>query len=435
MKLKLVLLFLTLTTAIYCQATRVTDFSIMHYSIDHFTGEIYVRSYYDGLVYKLNASTGNVSSTDFISLPVFANKSHKAAYADYDKNTAFLYDFETKTTTAFPEGIFAPYWPRASFSPNDKKIVINDYVYDFSTRKYYFDNNLINTLDEKVVWSSDSSAIITDDFNLIEYYPDSKRKDTLIFSDEMYHYILDFSYSSSYDKIYYGLTYLGVPPDTILPDMRLHVYDRKDRTTKQLYSFRFSEKNLYLSMHCQSLSWSPGEKLLGFLGVFNTQSDADLYVYHPDSNKVFRLTDIHSNFGVKSSLKWYDDKTFYYIDMNTHCLYKYNVPQRVTSVKKENSSPDNFYLSNYPNPFNSSTIIDFSVPENCKAELKIYNNLGQLVKDYSIREVRPNNVVKISWNGTDDFGNKVSSGIYYALLRTSLDKESSSKTIKLLLLK
>jgi len=65
---------------------------------------------------------------------------------------------------------------------------------------------------------------------------------------------------------------------------------------------------------------------------------------------------------------------------------------------------------NYPNPFNSSTTISFHLTtENTKnAEIIIYNTKGQKIKQLSIN----NHQSTISWDGTDEDNNPVSSGIY-----------------------
>jgi len=67
---------------------------------------------------------------------------------------------------------------------------------------------------------------------------------------------------------------------------------------------------------------------------------------------------------------------------------------------------------NYPNPFKGSTKISFSLPASIqKADLKIYNIRGQLVKDFDI-DTTPG-LRNISWDGCDNFGKRVSSGIYF----------------------
>ncbi len=71
--------------------------------------------------------------------------------------------------------------------------------------------------------------------------------------------------------------------------------------------------------------------------------------------------------------------------------------------------------SNYPNPFNPSTTINFSVPKTAPVKLNIYNIRGQKVKELidSTLEYGKHSIV---WNGRDDGNRSVASGVYFARL-------------------
>ncbi len=69
-------------------------------------------------------------------------------------------------------------------------------------------------------------------------------------------------------------------------------------------------------------------------------------------------------------------------------------------------------LDNYPNPFNPETTIRFSLKEASSVSIGIYNVKGQLVKTL-LSEVREAGNHGVLWNGRDDNGNAVSSGVYY----------------------
>jgi len=91
-------------------------------------------------------------------------------------------------------------------------------------------------------------------------------------------------------------------------------------------------------------------------------------------------------------------------------------------------------LNNYPNPFNPTTTILFSLkPEDTQnPRLEIYNLKGQKVKTF-ICHTEPVEVRhSITWNGTDDFSKPVSSGVYFYRLVVD-GKNVASK--KMLLLK
>jgi len=69
-------------------------------------------------------------------------------------------------------------------------------------------------------------------------------------------------------------------------------------------------------------------------------------------------------------------------------------------------------LNNYPNPFNPSTIIHFNLPENkTEATIEIYNIKGQKIKSLLNDQIQAGEH-SIIWNGEDDLGKKVSSGVY-----------------------
>ena len=68
--------------------------------------------------------------------------------------------------------------------------------------------------------------------------------------------------------------------------------------------------------------------------------------------------------------------------------------------------------NNYPNPFNPSTTISFSNPEESNIEIIVYNNKGQKIKTL-VNEVLSAGEHTVMWNGTDNRNASVSSGIYF----------------------
>ncbi|HPR16812.1 MAG TPA: T9SS type A sorting domain-containing protein [Candidatus Cloacimonadota bacterium] len=87
-----------------------------------------------------------------------------------------------------------------------------------------------------------------------------------------------------------------------------------------------------------------------------------------------------------------------------------------------------FSLSNFPNPFNPSTTITFSIDPNEPYELTIYNIKGEKVKQLVSDQVSAGQHTVI-WNGEDDSGKLVSSGIYFYKL-----KVGNQESIKRMLL-
>tara|TARA_B100000686_G_C16647969_1_gene893903 strand:- start:284 stop:1267 length:984 start_codon:yes stop_codon:yes gene_type:complete len=93
--------------------------------------------------------------------------------------------------------------------------------------------------------------------------------------------------------------------------------------------------------------------------------------------------------------------------------------------------PDNFALhQNYPNPFNPTTTIQFDVPEPTYISLKVYNLMGQEVRSLNNKWL-PTGRHRLIWNGKDQRGISVSSGVYIYRLQS----RTFQQTRKMLLLK
>ncbi len=86
---------------------------------------------------------------------------------------------------------------------------------------------------------------------------------------------------------------------------------------------------------------------------------------------------------------------------------------REIAVGEFSGIPTEFKLGqNFPNPFNASTVIKFGVPGPGSVHIKIYDTLGQLV--YSHQTARlTTGFHEFNWNGKDNTGNDVPSGIYF----------------------
>ena len=95
------------------------------------------------------------------------------------------------------------------------------------------------------------------------------------------------------------------------------------------------------------------------------------------------------------------------------------VPDSTTDVQDESISVNDFaLLGNYPNPFNPNTTIVFSLPKSQNIHLTVYNNLGQVVKEITEEEL-PAGFNEIKWNGDDQLGRSVSSGIYFYQIKSA----------------
>ncbi|MDQ7065432.1 MAG: FlgD immunoglobulin-like domain containing protein, partial [candidate division KSB1 bacterium] len=85
---------------------------------------------------------------------------------------------------------------------------------------------------------------------------------------------------------------------------------------------------------------------------------------------------------------------------------------RPTSVTQPAVRPTLFSLeANYPNPFNSSTVIHYQLPVNSLVELAIFNVQGQRVRTLVHADQSAGRHRSV-WNGRNDAGDPVPSGVY-----------------------
>ncbi|MCK4427371.1 MAG: T9SS type A sorting domain-containing protein [candidate division Zixibacteria bacterium] len=99
--------------------------------------------------------------------------------------------------------------------------------------------------------------------------------------------------------------------------------------------------------------------------------------------------------------------------------------------------PKEFGLrQNYPNPFNPATVIEYALPKASQVRIQIYNILGQRVRNL-VDEPQEPGYKMIHWDGKDDYGKEVSSGIYFYRIVAHTDQGSGDfiKCRKMTLLK
>ncbi len=112
---------------------------------------------------------------------------------------------------------------------------------------------------------------------------------------------------------------------------------------------------------------------------------------------------------------------------------------KLTSIYDEDVASTSKFnmLQNYPNPFNPETRMKFIVSSESKIKIRIYNTLGKEIKEL-LNETRSSGEYEASWDGTDNKGNKVSSGVYFITMEANPYLKGTvgfRKTIKSILLK
>jgi hypothetical protein len=97
--------------------------------------------------------------------------------------------------------------------------------------------------------------------------------------------------------------------------------------------------------------------------------------------------------------------------------------------QNDTPAPVEIEITNFPNPFNPETTLFFSLSTEQEIELTVYNLKGQKVKQLAKGQF-PSGKNSVVWNGTDDNGKQVGSGLYFYKLKTS-EKTVSKKMLLL----
>jgi len=87
-------------------------------------------------------------------------------------------------------------------------------------------------------------------------------------------------------------------------------------------------------------------------------------------------------------------------------------------------------MPNYPNPFNPSTVIRYNLPKATRVEIIIYNLFGQKIKTL-VNERQTAGAKEVLWDGRNERGQRVSSGVYLYRIKT----ESFSTSRKMIMIK
>jgi arabinogalactan endo-1,4-beta-galactosidase len=102
-----------------------------------------------------------------------------------------------------------------------------------------------------------------------------------------------------------------------------------------------------------------------------------------------------------------------------------------TGVEEKYVPVNSFMLcQNYPNPFNNSTLITYELKENTAVSIIVYDVSGRKIKELVNHDLSKG-VYRVYWDGKDNSGNEISSGIYFIRMNT----HNYKKSIKALLLK
>ena len=193
---------------------------------------------------------------------------------------------------------------------------------------------------------------------------------------------------------------------------------------------RMNKLNVCFTEHPYVLDgiWTPGDRLYIMKSDYDSSGQ---YYYDPGNNpKEDIMYDFMAHPILDSSIVDPGDKITISREFSaTKDDVWMFVPTGI--IKRNAPKPNSFALhQNYPNPFNPTTTIRFSLDKASLVNLQIYNMIGQQVIELFNEETGTGNYM-VHWDGKNNIGQSVSSGLYFARL-ISKDK---IQTIKLLLIR
>jgi ligand-binding sensor domain-containing protein len=142
----------------------------------------------------------------------------------------------------------------------------------------------------------------------------------------------------------------------------------------------------------------------------------------------FTLTDGMASNRVASLAEGLDGMLWIGTDSGISKFDKISAFEHPILVESIELLPSSFTITgNYPNPFNPATTIEFSLPIGGLVNLTIYNIMGQEIRTL-ITESMPAGTHSVRWDGRDNSGMAVSSGIYMSYL-TMGSKRTSHRTV------
>ncbi len=123
---------------------------------------------------------------------------------------------------------------------------------------------------------------------------------------------------------------------------------------------------------------------------------------------------------IGSYVSAYDNSTTVVLDISDDLpLYGATISYGGSTDIKEGVTPKVIRLNqNYPNPFNPTTTISYELPISGVVSVKVYNTLGQEVRTLVNNSAKMAGFHSVTWDGKDNSGKEVSSGIYLYRLQT-----------------
>jgi Tol biopolymer transport system component len=338
------------------------------------------------------------------------------------------------------------------YSPDGTKLVMTGYadknnktwsiyVYDISSKNMTRLTNKINVWDSDPSWSPDGSMIA---FTRIYESQNMKNETWMMNSDGS------------------NLHFIGVQgfrPKWSIDGSKL-IYCSNVSGNWEIYTCNIDGSNEQRILNTPEdefdPSWSPDGNTILFTSMMD--GNYEIYKMKQDGTNLTRLT---NNTASEGTPDWSPDGTliafvsdrigagnFQVFIMNadgSNVNQLTNTPATITAVnpswrprqativndKIEKNTLEGFILcQNFPNPFNSSTHINYEVPFEGEVKFVLYNSIGKEIFTF-FRQIQPAGKYEINFDATD-----LASGVYlYSITAESTERKTYTITNKMLLLK
>lgn len=237
---------------------------------------------------------------------------------------------------------------------------------------------------------------------------------------------------------------------------RTHYYRKSDNGDVMKFSKRVNNEQLYytfqkdslkkpflfcsdiLEPHKWQITFIDTSQVIGIpLGFFLNSYEYFFNIWVDSTNILpFLVKDLAPNIGVIEDAGEGDDNFLSGAFINGELIGDTTVTA-VEIVQQTQVPLEPYLFQNYPNPFNPTTAIHFDLPQRANVSLKIYNLLGEEIRTL-VSGSENAGFHTVSWDGLDDLGNQVSSGVYIYRLEVkgqNADRNSFVESRKLTLLR
>ncbi|MCX8010038.1 MAG: T9SS type A sorting domain-containing protein, partial [Ignavibacteria bacterium] len=126
---------------------------------------------------------------------------------------------------------------------------------------------------------------------------------------------------------------------------------------------------------------------------------------------------------------WDKDTSGNWTAWNETYFMRAKIKTTTSIAELDNKIPKDFSISqNFPNPFNPQTKIKYSLPKGEYVKIKVFDVNGKEVAELVNNYQSPGNYT-VEWNGRNNFGQQVSSGIYFYQIEAGKYKETKKMTL------